>query len=174
MYRPEARRKRAMHIRSKGLERLAHSATVWAGTSLALALATLIILVWLVLGPFFRFSNTWQLVINTSTSIVTFLMVFLIQRSQNKEAQAMQLKLNELIAAVEGASARLINVEDFSEQELETLHRHYALLAQRAKEAGSPTKSHSVEEAERRHRAKHRARNRVRRDSRKGASSPKA
>jgi low affinity Fe/Cu permease len=78
--------------------------------------------------PLFGFSDTWQLVINTGTTVVTFLMVFLIQRSQNKDSQAIHLKLNELVAAVEGASNRLINVEDLTEEEVRTLHRHYARI----------------------------------------------
>ena len=84
-------------------------------------------------GPIFGFSDTWQLVINTGTTIVTFLMVFLIQRTQNKDSQAIQLKLNELVAAVRGASNRLINVEDLTEEEVRVLHKHYAKLVELAK-----------------------------------------
>jgi low affinity Fe/Cu permease len=135
------------------LERLARRATVWTGGSLAFALAVATIIVWLVTGPIFGFSDTWQLVINTGTTIVTFLMVFLIQRTQNKESQAVQLKLNELVAAVEGASNRLINVEDLSEHEVEILHKHYRRLAELAKRSGDLRESHSIEEAERRHRS---------------------
>jgi low affinity Fe/Cu permease len=90
-------------------------------------------------------------VINTSTTIVTFLMVFLIQRSQNKDALAVQLKLNELVAAMKGASNRLIDVEDLSEHELEVLHAHYRTLANMAKREADVACSHSVEEAESRH-----------------------
>src|SRR5262245_19191100 len=103
---------------ARWFERVAHAATVWAGSSLGFALALGVMLFWLLTGPVFRFSDTWQLVINTGTTIVTFLMVFLIQRSQNKEAQAIQLKLNEIVAILEGASNRLINVEDLSEAEV--------------------------------------------------------
>src|SRR5687768_849628 len=110
--------------RKRGLfERLAYWATRWTGSSWAFALAAGVILAWAVTGPLFGFSDTWQLVINTGTTIVTFLMVFLIQRSQNKDAHAIQLKLNELVAAVHGASNPLINVEDLSEKEVEALHR---------------------------------------------------
>src|SRR5262249_29641201 len=91
--------------------RLSRLITDWSGSSVALGLAALTILVWLATGPFFDYSNTWQLIINTGTTIVTFLMVFLIQRAQNKDSQAIHLKLNELVAAVKGASNRLINVE---------------------------------------------------------------
>ena len=103
------------------LERMSHLVTLWSGSSGAFALAALVIAVWLVTGPLFGFSDTWQLVINTGTTIVTFLMVFLIQRAQNKDAMAIQLKLNELVAAVTGASNRLIDVEDLSEEELTQL-----------------------------------------------------
>ena len=108
-------------------------------------------LAWLISGPLFGFSNTWQLVINTGTTIVTFLMVFLIQRSQNKDALAVQLKLNELVAAMKGASNRLIDVEDLSEHELAVLHAHYRKLAKMAKREADLASSHSVEEAEQRH-----------------------
>jgi low affinity Fe/Cu permease len=107
------------------LERISQSATRWAGSSIAFTLAALVIVVWVVTGPIFGFSNTWQLVINTGTTIVTFLMVFLIQRAQNKDALAIQLKLNEIVASMRGASNRLVNIEDLSERELGTLHTHY-------------------------------------------------
>ena len=103
---------------------------------------------WALLGPVFHFSDTWQLVINTGTTIVTFLMVFLIQRAQNKDSLAIHLKLNEIVAVLQGASNRLINVEDLTEQEVATLHRHYQTLAQIAKRDTTLTASHSVEEAE--------------------------
>src|SRR3954464_14906488 len=100
------------------LERSSRLATLWTGSSWAFATAVLVIVTWLATGPLFHYSDTWQLVINTGTTIVTFLMVFLIQRAQNKDALAIQLKLNELVAAMEGASNRLIDVEDLSEAEL--------------------------------------------------------
>lgn len=109
---------------------------------------------WLVTGPLFHFSDTWQLVINTSTTIVTFLMVFLIQRAQNKDALALHLKLNEIVAAIEGASNRLIDIESLSESELHVLHKHYQRLALIAKRDEDIKKSHSVEEAENRQRRK--------------------
>ncbi len=129
--------------------------TNWTGSSWAFALAALTIVAWLLTGPLFHFADTWQLVINTGTTIVTFLMVFLIQRAQNKDALAIQLKLNELVAAVAGASNRLIDVEDLSEQELQVLHQHYQLLARACKRDRDLFKSHSVEEAEARHQRKH-------------------
>lgn len=140
------------HVRP--LERFARWATLWTGSSLAFALAVGVILAWLITGPIFHFSDTWQLVINTGTTIVTFLMVFLIQRAQNKESLAIELKLNEIVAALEGASNRLINVEDLSEQEVSALHRHYQKLAELTKCESELTQSHSIEEAAGRHRRK--------------------
>jgi low affinity Fe/Cu permease len=137
------------------LERFARWATAWTGSSLAFAMAVGVILVWLITGPFFHFSDTWQLVINTGTTIVTFLMVFLIQRAQNKESLAIELKLNEIVAALEGASNRLINVEDLSEAEVCALHLHYAKLAELTKCERELMQSHSIEEATGRHRRKY-------------------
>ena len=136
------------------LERLSHVVTVWSGSSGAFGLAALVVVTWLVTGPIFQFSNTWQLVINTGTTIVTFLMVFLIQRAQNKESLALQLKLNELVAAVQGASNRLIDIEDLSEEELRVLHRYYKRLASMAKKDDDIRQSHSIEEAETHHHRK--------------------
>ena len=136
------------------LERAATKVTHWTGSTSAFSLACSIILVWALTGPLFHFSDTWQLVINTGTTIVTFLMVFLIQRSQNKDSLALHLKLNEIVAAIEGASNRLIDVESLTEQELNLLHRHYARLAEMAKRDATLTRSHSIEEAELRHKRK--------------------
>src|SRR5256712_4651995 len=113
--------------------RFAHTTSQAVGSSWAFILAVAVIVAWAVTGPMFHYSDTWQLVINTGTTIITFLMVFLIQRSQNIDSQAIQIKLNELVAAVKGASNRMINVEDFSEHELELLHKHYRHLAHLAK-----------------------------------------
>ena len=140
---------------SQMLERLSQKATQATGTSQAFILALLVIVVWLVTGPLFNFSDTWQLVINTGTTIITFLMVFLIQRSQNKDALAIHIKLNEIVAALEGASNRIIDVEDLTEQEIQTLHKHYQELVRMAKKDLSLTQSHSIEEAGLRHQAKH-------------------
>jgi low affinity Fe/Cu permease len=128
--------------------------TRWTGSSTAFGIACSVVIVWAAVGPVFGFSDTWQLVINTGTTIVTFLMVFLIQRTQNKDSLALQLKLNELVAAVEGASNRLIDVEDLSEKELQVLHKHYQRLVAMAKKDIELTQSHSVEEADQRHSAK--------------------
>ena len=153
-------RKRSTNI-SNVLERFSQSATRWSGSSAAFAIACAVIVVWGVSGPLFGFSDTWQLVINTGTTIVTFLMVFLIQRSQNKDSMAVQLKLNELVAAIEGASNRLIVAEDLCEEDLETLHGHYQKLAGLAAHDAKITESHSIDEAKARHDAKTRRRRRA-------------
>jgi len=138
----------------RALAALSLKATEWAGSSWAFGLAVFVILVWLASGPIFHYSDTWQLVINTGTTVVTFVMVFLIQRAQNKESKAVQLKLNEIVAAIEGASNRLIDVESLSEEEIETLHKHYAEMTRLAVEQGSLRDSHSIEEARERAEAK--------------------
>ena len=135
-------------------ENAARWAARWTGSSWAFALAVLVVLIWLVTGPLFGFSDTWQLVINTGTTIVTFLMVFLIQRAQNKDAKAVALKLNELIAATDGASNRLIDVEDLSEDELDTLHAHFEALVEMAQRDSNLTRARTIEEAGVRHRSK--------------------
>jgi low affinity Fe/Cu permease len=135
-------------------EEFARVVTEWSGSSAAFGLALAVIVVWALLGPVFHYSDTWQLVINTGTTIVTFLMVFLIQRAQNKESRAMELKLNELIAAVQGASNRLIDVESLSEKEITILHQHFQALVDMARKDHELTASHSVEEAVGRHEAK--------------------
>ena len=96
------------------------------------------------LGPLFHFSNTWQLVINTGTTIVTFLMVFLIQRTQNKDALSIHLKLNEIVVAMEGTSNRLVDVEDLTEDEIGVLHKHYQKLVAMAKHDAKLTDTHSI------------------------------
>ena len=137
------------------LERFSHKATQATGTSMAFALALGAIIVWGITGPLFQFSNTWQLVINTGTTIVTFLMVFLIQRTQNKDSLAVHLKLNEIVAAIEGASNRLIDVEDLTEDEIAMLHKHFQKLASMSKKDVNLGESHSIEEATQRHERKH-------------------
>jgi low affinity Fe/Cu permease len=132
-------------------ERIAQGITRKAGSTGTFVAAVGLVLLWVVTGPLFDFSDTWQLVINTGTTVVTFLMVFLIQRTQNKDALAVQLKLNELVAAVQGASNRLLNCEDLSEEELRTLHQHYGRLVELARNDSSVRGSHSIEEAETRH-----------------------
>jgi low affinity Fe/Cu permease len=145
--------------RQTGLEgvadRTAAAVTHWAGSSWGFGLAFGTVVVWAVTGPLFRWSDTWQLVINTGTTIITFLMIFLVQRTQNRDGLAIQLKLNELVAAMHGASNRLIDVETLSEKDLKTLHTHYQRLVEMARDDQDMAASHSVEEAEQRHLAKH-------------------
>jgi low affinity Fe/Cu permease len=129
------------------LSALANAATKWTGSSLAFLLALGAIAVWAISGSYFAYSDTWQLFINTGTSLVTFLMVFLIQRAQNKDSQAIHLKLNELIAAVNGASNRLINAERLEEHDLQALHEEFQKLLLHSASEASPTKKHTIEEA---------------------------
>ena len=136
-----------LHKNNRGFEKLSSIVTKYAGSTPTFILAIAIILVWLATGPVFHYSDTWQLVINTGTTIITFLMVFLIQRSQNKESVAIQLKLNELVASSRNASNRLIDVEDLSEDELRLLHRFYNELATMSKMDKTMNVSHTVEEA---------------------------
>ena len=136
------------------MSKFAHAVTLLAGSSGAFVLALLVIVIWIATGPIFGYSDTWQLVINTGTTIVTFLMVFLIQRSQNKDSRAVHLKLNEIVAGLEGASNRLIDVESLTDEDLETLHLHFSELVRMAKSDHNLLKSHSVEEAHGRHETK--------------------
>jgi len=147
---------RASSAVGRWLEQASYRVTRWTGSSWAFSVAVLVIAVWLITGPLFHFSDTWQLVINTGTTIITFLMVFLIQRAQNKDALALQLKLNEIVAAIQGASNRLIDVENLSEEELHLIQSHYRRLASMARRDTDLRQSHSIEEAEARHHAKRR------------------
>jgi low affinity Fe/Cu permease len=131
---------------SQTFQNFAAKTTRLTGSPWAFLIAGLIIVIWGITGPIFHFSDTWQLVINTGTTIITFLMVFIIQQSQNKDSLALQLKLNELIACEEKASNRLIDVEDLSQEELEVLKKFYVKLAMLAK--NDLHSSHSVDDAE--------------------------
>lgn len=139
----------AKNVRTAGerIETLSGKITLWAGSTTAFVVAVGMIAAWALSGPLFGFSNGWQLLINTSTTMITFLMVFLIQRAQNKDAAAIHLKLNELLAAVEGASNRMIDIESLSEKDLAALATRYAELTKLTRAEGTPTKSHSIEEA---------------------------
>jgi low affinity Fe/Cu permease len=128
-------------------ERFATSFTRATGSTGAFILAFFVVLIWAVSGPFFHYSESWQLVINTGTTIITFLMVFLIQKAQNKDSLAIQLKLNELVAAHEFASNRLVNVENMSEDDLKVIQKYYAGLSLMTKEEESLQQSHSIDEA---------------------------
>jgi low affinity Fe/Cu permease len=146
---------RKRSIVSEALEKFSYQATRATGTSMAFVLAVSVIVVWGITGPIFGFSDTWQLVINTGTTIVTFLMVFLIQRAQNKDALAIHLKLNEIVAALEGASNRLIDVEDLTEPEIDALRNYYKKLIDLARTDDVLTTTHSIEEAASRHGTKY-------------------
>ena len=136
-----------MNKKIKGFfEKFSAKATKATGRPLAFILAVVVILGWALSGPIFHYSDTWQLVINTGTTIITFLMVFLIQQSQNKDTMALQIKLNELIATSR-ASNRLIDVEDITEDELETLKKFYVKLSELAKKEADIHLTHSIDEA---------------------------
>jgi low affinity Fe/Cu permease len=142
-------------------EKVASSVTRVTGSSTAFLVAVAVILVWAFTGPIFHYSDTWQLVINTGTTIITFLMVFIIQQSQNKDSLAIQLKLNELIACDERASNRLIVVEDLTQDELEVLKKYYIRLSELAKKENDLHSSHSVDEAAGQHKHKFEIRHKV-------------
>ena len=114
----------------------AHRSSVVLGTAWAFTLALVIILVWAITGPAFHFSDTWQLVINTGTTIVTFLMVFIIQNTQNRDAKAIHLKLDELIRALKGARNQLVDLEDLSDEEMKKLEEQFKRLHKRADDGG--------------------------------------
>ncbi|MBS1686440.1 MAG: low affinity iron permease family protein [Bacteroidetes bacterium] len=131
---------------------------VFTGSPKAFFIALVTIIIWAICGPIFKFSDTWQLVINTSTTIITFLMVFIIQQSQNRDTLAIHLKLNELIAVNGHASNRLVSSEDLTEEELRVLKKFYQKLSTLSREDGqSIHKSHSIDEAENNHKAKTKA-----------------
>jgi low affinity Fe/Cu permease len=144
-------------MKAKGnlFEKMAHSATSFSGSTVAFMTALFTIIIWIITGPYFKFSDTWQLVINTSTTIITFLMVFLIQRMQNKDSRAIHLKLNELVAALNGPSNRLIDVENLTEHELEILSSYYSKLAEMSRKEKTLSVSHSIEEAVQLHKTKY-------------------
>ena len=122
-----------------------------AGSTFAFITALSLVLIWAVTGPIFHFSEAWQMVINTGTTIITFLMVFLIQKSQNKDSLAVQLKLNELVAAHEFASNRLVDVECMTEDELKVIKKYYRHLGEATKKEENLQQSHSIDEAQQQH-----------------------
>ena len=130
---------------------MATKITKASGKPAAFIIACLLIIVWGITGPVFNYSDTWQLVINTGTTIITFLMVFIIQQTQNKDTIALQIKLNELIASSESASNRLVDVEDLTTDELEVLKRFYIRLSALAEKEQDIHASHSLDEANIRH-----------------------
>jgi low affinity Fe/Cu permease len=136
---------------SEVFDRFAGGITRATGRPAAFFTALAVIIIWGITGPFFNFSDTWQLVVNTGTTIITFLMVFVIQQSQNKDTMALQLKLNELIACNAGASNRLIDIEDLTEDELKVLKAFYVRLSKLAEKEADIHSSHSIDEAQNRH-----------------------
>jgi low affinity Fe/Cu permease len=130
----------------KGFGALAHHVSQAVGSAWGFGIALLAVVGWALSGPVFGFSDHWQLIINTGTTIVTFLIVFLIQHTQNKDAQAIQIKLNELLAALEGASNRLINVEKLSDEELDRLQTQFQALSEHIRARGDAAHAHSINE----------------------------
>jgi low affinity Fe/Cu permease len=126
------------------MEQFSERATHWAGSSWSLCIAFLLTVCWISAGPFLGFTDTWQLTYNTLSSVVTFLMVFIIQRDQNKQTLVLQTKLNELLAASK-ASNRLIDIEDMTEEEVRDLHQRYQELSKTAARSADPNKRTSVE-----------------------------
>ena len=115
--------------------RFAKKTSTYTGRPITFIVAVLVIVVWAVTGPIFRFSDTWQLVINTSTTIITFLMVFLIQNTQNRDTEALQIKLDEIIRAIGTANNALLDLEEMDDQELDRIREEYAVLARRERES---------------------------------------
>jgi low affinity Fe/Cu permease len=137
---------------SKWFSQFSSYLSTMTGRPATFFVAAMLVLVWGISGPFFHFSDTWQLVINTSTTIVTFLMVFLIQNTQNRDTAAMQIKLDEVIRAIEGAHNALLDLEELEEKDLTRFRKHYEKLAEEAREAlragGSDTDSPFVDNSE--------------------------
>jgi len=148
------KRKHSKKRLGRMFDRFSSVVTRATGKPVAFISAFIIIIIWAVTGPIFQFSDTWQLVINTGTTIITFLMVFVIQQSQNKDTVALHLKLNELIAATKGASNRLIDVEDLTPEELEILKNFYIKLSKLAAKENDISCTHTVEEAQELHHRK--------------------
>jgi len=138
----------------KLFDKFSSKVTSATGSPAAFISAFVVIILWAVTGPVFHFSDTWQLVINTSTTIVTFLMVFVIQQSQNKDTKALHLKLNELIACNKLASNRLVDIEDLTSDEIEVLKTYYVKLATLSGQEKNLHTTHSIDEAEDNHEKK--------------------
>ncbi len=121
------------HNRLSWFTRAAKAASRAAGRPITFSIAVALIVIWAVTGPIFHFSDTWQLVINTSTTIITFLMVFLIQNTQNRDTEALQIKLDELIRALEGAQNTLLDLEELDDEDLDLVRNDYLKLAEKAR-----------------------------------------
>ena len=147
-------KKETTKTRSSGFEKFASAVCKATGSTPAFITAFGIVVVWALSGPFFDYSETWQLVINTGTTIITFLMVFLIQKAQNKDSLAIQLKLNELVASSELSSNSLVDIESMTEEEMEVVQKYYRKLSALSKKEESLHTSHSLDEAEDQHQMK--------------------
>ncbi len=141
-------------IKKNFFESFSAKVTNATGSTPAFIIACALVVVWAATGPIFNYSETWQLVINTGTTIITFLMVFLIQKSQNKDSMAIQLKLNELVASNDLSSNRLVSVEDLSEDEMKIIRKYYERLSDLTQKDNDMQVSHSIEEAENRYNQK--------------------
>lgn len=150
----EGRKKNSPKRSSRIFDRISNRVTWLTGRPITSISAFCLVIIWALTGPLFGYSETWQLLINTSTTIITFLMVFIIQQSQNKDTMALQLKLNELIACQANASNRLIDVEDLTADELEVLKKYYIRLSRLAEKDSGLFGSHSIDEAQRKHKKK--------------------
>lgn len=126
---------RSTRLRPDGFGPFAAAISSWAGSRWGFVCAGLFIVLWVASGPFFRYSDTWQLIVNTGTDILTFLMVFLIQNTQNRDARAINLKLDELIRAMDKASNHMINIERLSDVELDLLEQQFTKLRQAGRQA---------------------------------------
>ncbi|KAF2329875.1 low affinity iron permease family protein [Flavobacterium daemonense] len=158
--------------KNSAFEKFASAVCKATGSTPAFIIAFLTVVVWAVSGPFFGYSETWQLVINTGTTIITFLMVFLIQKAQNKDSLAIQLKLNELVASNELSSNSLVDIESMTEEEMEIIKKYYHRLSELAKKDETIRQSHSIAEADESHERKDKNRNQFKAAS-KTAKKPK-
>ncbi|AEW02081.1 hypothetical protein A4D02_08680 [Niastella koreensis] len=132
-------------------QKMSNKVTKITGSPIAFIIALTVVIIWAVTGPLFHYSDTWQLVINTGTTIITFLMVFIIQQSQNKDTVAIHLKLNELIASHERASNRLVDIEDLTDEELQRIKEFYITISELAEKENGVNSSHSLNEAKNLH-----------------------
>lgn len=135
-------------------QKMSNKVTKATGSPTAFIIALAVIIIWAATGPIFGYSDTWQLVINTGTTIITFLMVFIIQQSQNKDTVAIHLKLNELIASHERASNRLVDIEDLTDEELQRIKEFYITISDLAEKESGVNISHSLNEAKNLHKLK--------------------
>lgn len=141
-------------LKNSVFELFASKVSKATGSTTAFTIALLVVIVWAVTGPFFNYSEVWQLVINTGTTIITFLMVFLIQKVQNKDSLALHLKLNELVASSKYSSNRLVDIENMTEEEMVIVQKYYHNLSKLSATENNLSKSHSIEESELSHRNK--------------------